>query len=207
MSRRLRAVLLALVSACGASAQTVYWNFNTETPTSNAVTNVTAGPLSRWDGGDTAMLSGSSVSTTNEYISASGGSNAMAYAAGLALNTNTSAYFQFTLTPAEGYILNLTNVSFGVRSTLTGPQAFSIRNSLDNFVGDLATGSIGNDSTWVLKSVAPLFRSSVAGEPVTFRIYGYNGTSKALNWRIDDLSLEVAAAVPKTPNGFMMLVK
>ena len=42
------------------------------------------------------------------------------------------------------------------------------------------------------------------GVPVTFRVYGYGGTSaNAGNWRVDDLSLS-AAAVPE-PSTYAMV--
>jgi hypothetical protein len=185
-------------------AGAVCWNFDTEAPASNGVPNVTAGAVSRGNGGTSSLLTGSSAS--GGYAGASGGSNAVAYATGGPLNTNVSAYFQFTLTPGAGSVLNLTKLSFGVRSTATGPQAFSVRSSLDCYGSDLAGGEVVPDSNWALKSVAPLSQSSAAGDSVTFRIYGYNGTEKVQNWRIDDLVLEVFAVV-QFPSGSVISLK
>lgn len=124
-----------------------------------------------------------------------------------ALNTGTggSAYFEFTLTPSSGFTVNLTGISFGTRSTSTGPQAYSLRSSLDGYAIDIATGTIANNSTWTLKSNTGLTTMSSSGTPITFRIYGYNGAGSAsantANWRIDDLTLNVTvASTSSTPS-------
>ncbi len=206
MSRTLGASVLASASglALHMFAGAVCWNFDTDAPVSSGVPNVTAGVVSRGNGGSSTLLTGSSVS--GGYAGASGGSNAVAYAAGGPLNTNVSAYFQFTLTPDTGSVLNLSTLSFGVRSTATGPQAFSVRSSLDSYGSDLAVGEVVPDSNWALKSVALLSHWSAAGDPVSFRIYGYNGTEKVQNWRIDDLVLEVFAVV-QFPLGSVISLK
>lgn len=205
MSRRVRTCVLVSGCAWQAVAGTVYWNFDTEPPASNGVANVAAGPVSRGNGGTAALLTDTSVS--GGYSGVSGGSNAVAAAGGGLLVVSASAYFQFTLTPGAGAVLRLNALSFGIRSTSTGPQAFCVRSSLDCYGSDVAGGTVMPDGNWALKSVSPLFQSSVPGEPVAFRIYGYNGTDKkAGNWRIDDLALS-AVAVPQLPKRCVIFVK
>jgi hypothetical protein len=197
MSVRISVVCAAVLGvACAGRSQTVYWNFNTDAPTSGDVPYVTASAISRGNGGEGALLSTSSASSG--YTGASGSSNAVASAGGGALVTNQSAYFQFTLTPEVGTILNVTNLTVGSRSTGTGPQAFSVRSSVDGFAVDIVTGTLQADSTWFLIHVVPAFLSSVDGEPVIFRLYGYNGSGGSSNWRIDDLTVWAAAAEPGT---------
>jgi hypothetical protein len=205
MSRALGALVLASVIMWRASAGTVYWNFDTEMPTSNGAVNVTAGLISRGNGGSAALLSAVSVSA-GCYSGASGGSNAVASAVGGVLSTNASTFFQFTLTPGSGMVLRLTNLCFGVRCTATGPQAYSVRSSQDGYAAEVAGGTVLPNSSWALKRAASVFQSTAAGEPVTFRIYGHSGTDNVPNWRIDDLSLEVAAA-PLFPLGSVFSVK
>ncbi|MFT3933170.1 MAG: choice-of-anchor J domain-containing protein [Chitinophagaceae bacterium] len=182
----------------------ITWNFGAAVPGSaspssgGSVTNITSiSDLSQGNNnGTTALLTAASVSSG--YTGASGNVNAGAAAKTGALNTaaSGSAYFEFTLTPATGYSVFITEIDFGSRSTSTGPQAYSIRTSKDNFAADVTTGTIGNNSTWVLKTNA-LSLTGVAGTALTIRIYGYNGTGSPVagtaNWRIDDLAVTATA--------------
>jgi len=198
--------MLGLVRA--GEAQTVYWSFGSgstsnATPTACSATNVTAGAISQGNNNGTTPLL-NATSPSSGYGGCSG-----SYNVGAAVRTNAfstasggSAYFEFTLTPDAGYVLNVTNMSFGARSTSTGPTAFCVRSGSDGYSADLANGSIPSTSAWTLENVRLSFVSAVVGVPVTFRIYGYNGSGSAsantANWRIDDLTVWVAAAAPGT---------
>ena len=171
-------VLTATVSlAWPSAAQMVNWNFGSGSssnaaPSSSSAVNVSAGSLSQGNNNGTTPLL-NAASPSSGYTGASGLFNAGAAARIGALSTNAggSAYFEFSLTPAAGFVLSVTNVSLGVRSTSTGPQAFCMRSSADGFASDLATGTISANSSWTLKSASLSFASSLAGDPVTFRIY------------------------------------
>jgi|GEM_PF-2967961 len=204
-ARALAASLMGL--AVAAQAQTICWNFGTNaaplaSPSSNSAAHVTAGDLARGNNnGTTELLTTNSVSKT--YAGASGDYNAGAAAKTGALNTNSSAYFTFTLTPDATNTLRVTGLSFGSRSTSTGPMAFCVRSSLDDYAADLATGTLANNSAWALKSVAFVAFSQMPGTSMTVRIYGYDGTgspgANTANWRIDDLAVAVSAAGTNTP--------
>ena len=183
-------------------ALNVTWNFNTATPSSAAVPNLTVSALSQGNnnvsGVNPPLLNASSPST---YSGASGTNNAGIAARIGTLNTGSSgsAYFEFTLTPSGSNTVNITGISFGSRSTSTGPTTFTVRTSIDNYGSDYALGTLG--STWAIQSTTPSIVSGVS-TALTLRIYGYNGAGGAVagtaNWRIDDLSLTltVEAAVP-----------
>ncbi len=149
--------------------------------------------------GTTTLITNTSASTT--YTGASGTYNAGAAARVGVLSTATSgsAYFQFTITPNVGNAITITGINFGSRSTTTGPKAFAIRSSVDNYTTNIATGTLTNTSAWALK-LNNVNISAGLGAPITFRIYGYNGTGSNIantaNWRIDDL------AVLGSSNGF-----
>ncbi|MBM4164884.1 MAG: hypothetical protein FJ222_10680 [Lentisphaerae bacterium] len=206
-ARALAASVLGL--AVVAQAQTIHWNFGTNAvplaaPVSNTAVNVSAGALTHGNNnGTTDLLTTNSVSTT--YAGASGSYNAGAAARTGPLNTNDtgSAYFTFTLTPDATNTLRVTGLSFGSRSTSTGPQAFGIRSSLDGYAADLAAGTLANNQTWALKTTAFTAISQTPGTPLTVRIYGYDGAgspvSGTANWRIDDLAVAVSAAGTNTP--------
>ena len=180
-------------------ASDVYWNFNTDTPTSGVLTGVTVGAISQGNNnGTTTMLT--TTSASSGYAGVSGGSNAGAAAriGSLVTGASGSAYFQFMLTPAANVSFALTGISFGSRSTGTGPQAFSLRSSADNYASDIATGTMSANSTWVLHSISGLAFSSETA--TTFRIYGYSGAGSATagtaNWRVDDLKITISTEVP-----------
>ena len=209
MKKQWAALLAAVIGfAWQSAAQTICWDFGSgsasnATPASSCAANVSAGPVSQGNNnGVTPLLAAASPSSG--YAGASGLFNAGAAARAGALSTNAggSAYFEFTLTPGAGTVLSVTNMAFGARSTSTGPQAFCARSSVDGYAADLAIGAVPNTSTWVLKNVNMSLVSSVAGDPVTFRIYGYNGAGSpaagTANWRIDDLTVWAAAVAPGT---------
>jgi hypothetical protein len=195
MSVTYRTLTTVLGMTSAGIAQTVYWDFNSETPVSNGVSNVAAGIVARENGGSVVFLTDSSPSDT--YSGASGGSNALATAQSGALSTNASTYFQFSLAPDSAHVLNVTNLTFGTRSTGTGPQSYSIRSSLNGYAASLANGTLSANSLWTLAEARMAARSSDAGKPVSFRIYGYGGTgSGSSNWRIDDLTVWAEAIEP-----------
>ncbi|RYG50898.1 MAG: T9SS type A sorting domain-containing protein [Chitinophagaceae bacterium] len=87
----------------------------------------------------------------------------------------------------------LTGISFGSRSTSTGPQAYAVTSSVDGFTSTLAAGALSNNSTWTTTGQQALNVVGLAGVPVILRIYGFNGTGtpslNTANWRVDDLTL------------------
>ncbi|MFY7817415.1 MAG: beta strand repeat-containing protein [Akkermansiaceae bacterium] len=182
------------------------WTFGssapgTDTPT-GIPTNSNVSALTRGNNNGTTTLL-TNTSTSSLYGGASGSYNAGAAARTGILNTatNGSTYFEFTITPSSGFKGSVTSISFGNRSTTTGPQAYSIRSSADNYATDLYSGVILNNGTWALMSHQNL--SLGIGEARTFRIYGHSGTGSAgsgsANWRIDDLRILMTVEEKLTP--------
>lgn len=196
---RLIGVFCLAFIAIATKAQTIGWNFTTAT-SSTTTANITASDISRGNNNGTTndLITTTSPSSTYTGFSAGGNAGAAARIGALNQATNGSAYFEFTLTPANGYSFNLTGISFGTRSTSTGAQAYTIRSSTDNFTTDIVTGTISNNGSWSLKTHTGIVLNAYTA--TTFRIYGYNGSGSAAanttNWRIDDLSLSVSASVP-----------
>jgi len=198
LSRFIGMLCLAVISIV-TQAQTIGWNFTTATP-SVTTANITASDMSRSNNNGTTndLITTTSASSTYPGFSAGGNAGIAARIGVLNQAANGSAYFEFTLTPANGYSFNLTGISFGTRSTSTAPQAYAIRSSADNFTTDIVTGSITNNSSWSLKTHTGIVFNAYTA--TTFRIYGYNGAgspaANTTNWRIDDLTLSVNASVP-----------
>lgn len=163
------------------------------------MTQVTAGNVSQGNNNGTTVLL-STTSASSGYAGASGGNNAGAAARIGALNIAAagSAYFEFTLTPATGYAVSVSEIKFGSRSTGTAPQAYSVRSSKDSFATEVVGDTLANNSTWALKtgSISPVLTSE-AGTELVIRIYGYNGAgnpgASTANWRIDDLQIALEA--------------
>jgi DNA/RNA endonuclease G (NUC1) len=180
---------------------TVYWNFNTADPASGLTADITGGTLTQGNNlGTTALIT--STSASGSYAGASGGNNAGAAARIGALNqaASGSAYFEFTLAATAGKRLLATGISFGSRSTSTGPQAFQVFTNLDGYSAPVASGTLANDAVWHLLTPAFASVTGPTGGAVTFRIYGFNGTgspsSGTANWRMDDLKLSVSTVFP-----------
>ncbi len=134
-------------------------------------------------------------SVSKDYAGASGTFNLGAAASTGGLSPLTT-FFEFTLTPIANTSVIFNTISFGTRSTSTGPQAYSIRTSLDAFASDIASDTMGNTSLWSLKEKTDLGVVAGAGVPLTVRIYGFNGTGNpgtgVINWRIDDVTVNGA---------------
>ena len=180
----------------GVHAADVVWNFGSTTPgttspTSGAtVANLTIGGITQ---GSLATSSGSGTSPT--YTGNSAGYNIGFTAKAGVLDTTAgtgSAYFEFSLTPASGYSFLLSAVSFGSRSTSTGPKNLTLRSSVDNYASEIGiTAAALSDSSWGMKDFG--FLSLASSALTTFRIYGYNGTgSGSGNWRVDDVKISVS---------------
>lgn len=178
-------------------AQTINWDMTTAPPTSisPANANLTVSDISHGNNnGTTTLLTTTSVSSG--YTGASGTFNAGAACKIGALNNSTSTYFEVTFTPAIGNNVTINGISFGSRSTGTGPQAYSVLCSSDGFTNVLASGVFLNNSTWALHTPTLSTFTSCSGAPITYRIYGHSGTGSpsinTANWRIDDLTFTVS---------------
>jgi uncharacterized protein len=207
VSPRVRRLVLAVVwfvFAGAACAAELHWNFGTSgdgpvAAPAGLPVDVTGGEVSRGNNNGTTDLL-TTVSASGGYGGASGSYNAGAAARTGALNlaAGGSAYFEFTLTPAAGRSLTLSNLQFGSRSTSTGPQAFVLRTSLDGFGSDVTAGALSNNSTWALQTPGMGTLTAPVGAAVTLRLYGYGGTGTpgagTANWRIDDLRLTVTTS-------------
>ncbi len=184
---------------CAGTSPSAFWNFGTTVgdaaTTTNAIPDATPGSVSSGNNFGTVTNLLTTTSASSGYSGASGQFNAGAAARAGALNTgaNGSAYFEFTVTPAASFGFTLNGISFGSRSTGSGPVSYSLRSSTDNYASEVAGGAISANSAWALKSNTGLSAASAGDQPVTFRLYGYgsvgNPSSGTVNWRIDDLSI------------------
>lgn len=189
----------------------VGWNFGTsaESATPSLVSaDLTGGAIDRGNNnGTTPILS--TTSASSGYTGSTGQFNAGAAARTGVLNkaNDGSAYFEFAVTPADTKEFTPTTLTFGSRSTGTGPTTYAIFTSLDGYTTPVASGpfaAVGTTS-WGLNTVALSGLTTGAGLDLSFRIYGYGGAGNpaagTANWRIDDLKVTgtTAIGVPVPP--------
>ncbi len=201
--------LCLLPSLHSFSQTTVVWNFGNNTsdstslPTSPAITNLTVSRVTRGNNnGTTAPQYISNTTQSSGYSGASAGNNvSVASRTGaLIIGSGGSSYLEFTLTPDSGYVAAISQVSFGARTTTSGPKEFTIRYNLDGYTTDLATSVVSNTSAWSFRNPVTTVVTTAPGIPVTYRIYGYNGTGSAAqgvsNCKVDDITVEVSIGRP-----------
>jgi hypothetical protein len=217
MKTLVRSLAVFGLLAVGVHAQTtIYWNFMggngipTIVPPNLSVTANLFG--NNEQPGNNPLFD--SVSQSGGYTGvngpASGIHNASIGIVGGALDPVTSTYFEFTVAPDPGLALTATDLEFGTFSTLKGPLLLTFMASTDGFATSTNLGSIAvvNNSTWALVSLPTFNYSATTDTPITFRIYGSNGIGGAMasNWRIDDVSLGITAAVPEPSTYASLLI-
>jgi autotransporter-associated beta strand protein len=174
-----------------------YWNFGTASGNVSATTvtgaGVTFGDVSR--GNSSAVTSPDNGSQSSGYTGASGSFNASAGARAGAYVSGSSTYFEFTVTGTGGYTFDVNSVTFGSRSTASGPSTLALV-STANLNNPLATAAAATNSNWSLQTLAETGTSATGA--ATYRIYGYNGSSQAPNWRIDDLTVSGSSFIPSS---------
>ena len=195
LRHRISPALIITLAVPALHAASITWNMGTATPTSIDSAEVTDGTITQYNNnGTTVLLTTVSPSTgTGTYAGATGTNNAGAATRIGALNIDAggSAAFEFTLVPVVGVTLTLSDLIFGSRSTLTGPQAWTLRSSANAYGTDITLGTLANNSAWSLQNAIDFSFAITAA--TTFRLFGYNGAGNpstgTANWRIDDLQL------------------
>lgn len=194
--------MIAMAFATSGSAQ-IYWDFGTASalsayPTSGIPANITVDSITKGNSTGTPFLSTTSASNVYAGASAAGNAGVTAKIGALDYTVNAStgsAFYEITLTPAAGYYVSVTGISFGSRSTGTGPRKYSIRSDVDAYATELAGDTINSaTSTWGLRTPT-LAVNGLSGTALKLRIYGYAGAGSvsAVNFRLDDLTLNATA--------------
>jgi hypothetical protein len=177
-------------------AQTITWDFSSgATPSSESPAFLTSATFSQ---GNTTTTGFITTSASSGYTGASGSSNATFRATTGAFSTSTSAYFDVTLDPISEGQISVSEISFGSRSTATGPTTLTLYSNLDNFATALDSASVtaNSDGPWTLVTFSDLTIVSDINENLVLRIYASAGAGSTgnNNWRVDDLKV---TAVPE----------
>lgn len=141
--------------------------------------------------GNTQFISSSSSSEL--YLGASGGNNAAFSAKGAPFDTLNSTYLSWLVRPDSLKVTELLGLSFGMRSTSTGPKKWKLLHSSDGYSHELGSGDIENNSAWHWVNHDSIHLAFT--EEVEFRLYFYDGDGGApvniANFRLDDLSMQL----------------
>jgi hypothetical protein len=179
-----------------------YWEMQTPWASFSPASNFTVSALSPGNNyGNTVFLN--ELSPSSGYTGASGSWNASlaARVGPLQKEPSGSVYLEFSITPALGYRFIVKAISFGIRSTQTGPRQWSLYQHEDQYAQSLAQGPVVNNSTWSLVEVNGINFS--AAKAVHFRIYGFDGEGipaiNVANWRLDDLRLQLQVVPDNLP--------
>jgi hypothetical protein len=167
------------------------------TSASSTATNVSASVFSGNLGSPT-LTSSSPQSTT------AGGSGANYFTASYFRSTDNN-YFEFTVTPANGYQVTLSSVSFYYLATSSGPTSSSFQSNANSYGSNLANfsltraGSSPGVSDWHLanSSVSLTFSS-----PTTFRITGTGASAYNGSFKIDDVTLSGSVSAVPEPSTY-----
>jgi len=131
--------------------------------------------------------------TVNSHITVSGigrGSGIVGTAATNRYNANTwnsavfdaTKYFEFTITPNSGYLINFSSLVYtGQVSATTPPNAFAFRTSVDGFGSNVGTPT----ATGTTISLAGYQGISV---PITFRLYAWGAGSATATFSVNDFT-------------------
>jgi PKD repeat protein len=138
---------------------------------------------------------------------------------------NTSKYYEFTVTPRPGSAMSLTELKFRAGRAASGPRAFAVRTSMNNYANNVAASvAPANANLVVLNNPNPantfFFASDTAVAvngakvtlgggftsltgPVTFRIYAFNAEDAAGAFSIDNVELVGTYGVIENIQNFM----
>ncbi len=112
---------------------------------------------------------------------------------------DATKYFEFTLTPNSGYRIDFSSFVYAsqVSNITTSPTLFAVRSSLDGFTANIGSPVSGTAAT---TSTIPLSAASYQGltTAITFRVYGWGGTSATSTFSINDFTFNgnVFVALP-----------
>ena len=209
MIAQIRLLAVFGMLALTARSQTaIYWNFGGGSGAPTTLSANVSVPVNLFGNneqpGNNPLFN--SVNSSSGYTGingpASGVHNASIGVVTGPLDPVTSTYFEFTVAPATGYSLLATDLQVGTFSNGNGPQTLTLLASTDGFATFTTLGSVTalpTTSTWTLVTLSTFTYSAATDVPVAFRLYGSDGLGgvTASNWRIDDLTFGITAAVPE----------
>jgi hypothetical protein len=120
--------------------------------------------------------------------------------AAIALTNNK--YFEFTITPNAGFLLDLTSLTFDAARGGGGtPRGYVVRSSLNSFATDLATADLLTVRPTYTPVSIDLSGFADAAGAVTFRVYSYSpGAGSSVDY--DNITVN-GSVVPEPATGLL----
>jgi hypothetical protein len=161
------------------------WSLTMDGTPSNVATHVSAGDFT----------GGSGISSVNFGPS---GAYAHSWSTG---GYESNDYFQITIAPEIQNELNITDIRFRERRSLTGPRDYQVQWSTDSgFTAPttLSTVHVPDDDAERDGSISGLGIDVAEGETLYVRFFGYAAEGGAGTWRIGDSSLRIEGTITET---------
>lgn len=102
-----------------------------------------------------------------------------------------TAYFEFTLTPVDGYAINFSSFTYTGQASGTGPTNFAFRSSLNNFTTDIGSPGASGGNIDLSDDIFQDIESSI-----TFRLYGWGGSMTVGTFSVNGFSFNGEAPLP-----------
>lgn len=164
----------------------------------SADANVTAGNLTN------GSLTSFNVNQTLGYASdpAYTAFRSAAAATNIADAITNNSYFSVTVTPASGYTMNLTSLTFtAARGGASTPRGYGVRSSIDSYASSLGTADLATQrTTWTNVSIDLTGASFQGIGAITFRIYIY-APINTVSVDLDTIALNGTMVAPATSTG------
>jgi hypothetical protein len=111
---------------------------------------------------------------------------------------DTTRYYQLTIAPMPGYLLDLKSIAFGVQRSGTGVRTYAIRSSCDGYKLNLPASVVLGDTNLSVMSGNVFFinkdlTTSLPGSTVTLSVAGFTGRSSAVTFRFYGYNAESAS--------------
>lgn len=116
-------------------------------------------------------------------------------------NTETidlDAYFGFTISPQAGNMIDFRSLFFTGQRSSTGPTAFALRSSVDNYTSNI--GSISLSGTSATPFTIDLSAYQDITSDITFRIYAWSTSNSAGSFSINDFQFYGSVEVNSSPS-------
>lgn len=191
-------VSASLLFGCALEAQIVSYTFGTTgSPTISpaASANVSAS--------DFASNLGTGAASSSSPGSATAGGGGGSYFIASNWRSADNNYFYFTITPAAGYQIQLSDFSFYYAATGSGPTSASLASSADSYGNALASFSLTRQAggSLVASDWHPASSSitlSAISTATTFRLNATGASGSTGSLRVDAVTLNgVVSAVPE----------
>ncbi len=215
MSRLLLVALIPLVTPLLSSGQIFTYNFSDVTTSSGrSSAGATAGDLTFSNFTAAATLSANS--NVSDVFAFSGWSTGATSGSDVFSGSlDVTRFFEFTITPLEGFSYSLTNITFSAGRTSTGPRQFAIRSSIDGFSENLSGSASApvsllptdmfqftdNGSTNLVSGQSLTLGGDVFSDlttATTFRFYAFNSESTGF-FRLDNVSIHASTSAIAVP--------